>query len=266
MKRTIALSLLVLLLAGAAAILLTPGASYSAQDREATMAGASPRHIAGTDQLGRDRTVRSSAAMILGLSGASLASAATTAIAAMVGTMAAFSPAWLASGVMLLLDLFLALPWLFLLMMVRSGLSLTVSPLRSAAITFLLLAALGWPACAKAVYRGVLTLRSSEGMIHGRAAGLRTGQLIRMHMLPHLRSLLLPQFLVCVPAFIVAEANLGTLGLGITEPLPSWGSMLQELDNSALLATSHWIYLPLILLVVVLFLLESLITDPLEAQ
>jgi peptide/nickel transport system permease protein len=101
-------------------------------------------------------------------------------------------------------------------------------------------------------------------MIHGRASGLRMGQLIRLHLLPHLRSLLLPQFFVCVPAFIVAEANLGTLGLGITEPLPSWGSMLQELDSSALLATSHWIYLPLILLVVVLFLLESLITEPLE--
>jgi ABC-type dipeptide/oligopeptide/nickel transport system permease subunit len=48
------------------------------------------------------------------------------------------------------------------------------------------------------------------------------------------------------------------LGLGIAEPLPSWGSMLLELDNSALLANSAWVYLPLGLLVVVLLLLESL--------
>ncbi len=264
MKPSFAAPLLLVLLTAAAVILLWPGTSYSAQDREATMAGASMHHTTGTDQLGRDRTVRTAAALMLGLAGASLASAATTAIAAIAGMAAAFSPRLITSCAMLFLDLFLTLPWLFLLMMVRSGLSLTVSPLHSAAVTFVLLAALGWPACAKAVYRGALMLRSSEGMIYGRASGMRTVQLIRLHLLPHLRSLLLPQFLVCVPAFIVAEANLGTLGLGITEPLPSWGAMLQELDSSALLAPSNWIYLPLALLVVVLFLLDSLITEPLE--
>ncbi len=264
MKRAVALSLLALLLMAAVVILLMPGASYSAQDREATMAGASRHHVTGTDQLGRDRTVRTAAALMLGLAGASLASAVATAVAAAVGTAAAFSPALVTSAVLLLLDLFLTLPWLFLLMMVRSGLPLTLSPLHSAAVTFGMLAALGWPACAKAVYRGAVQLRCSEGMIHGRASGLRVPQLVRLHLLPNLRSLLLPQFLVCVPAFIIAEANLGTLGLGITEPLPSWGSMLQELDSSALLATSHWIYLPLVLLIVVLFLLESMIAEPLE--
>jgi peptide/nickel transport system permease protein len=264
MKRSFALAALGPLLVVATAILLWPGASYSAQDREAIMDGASVHHTTGTDQLGRDRTVRMAAAMVLGLAGASAAAAVTTAIAAVVGTVAAFSPALVTSGITLLLDLFLTLPWLFLLMMVRSGLSLTISPLRSAAVTFVLLAALGWPACAKAVYRGAAALRGSEGMIHGRASGLRAWQLVRLHLLPHLRSLLLPQLLVCVPAFLMAEANLGTLGLGIAEPLPSWGSMLQELDSSALLATSHWTYLPLILLVVLLFLLESLIAEPVE--
>ena len=78
--------------------------------------------------------------------------------------------------------------------------------------------------------------------------------------MPHLLPLLLPQFLICVPAFIVAEANLGALGLGVGEPMPSWGSMLLELDNSALLARSHWVYLPIALLVLVLLILESFTT------
>jgi ABC-type dipeptide/oligopeptide/nickel transport system permease subunit len=95
-------------------------------------------------------------------------------------------------------------------------------------------------------------------MIQGHACGLKTRQLVRLHLLPHLQSLFLPQFLVCVPAFIVAEANLGALGLGVGEPMPSWGSMLLELDNSALLARSHWVYLPIVLLVAVLLILESL--------
>ena len=64
-----------------------------------------------------------------------------------------------------------------------------------------------------------------------------------------------------MPAFIVAEANLGALGLGVGEPMPSWGAMLLELDNSALLARSHWVYLPIALLVVVLLILESFTTE-----
>jgi ABC-type dipeptide/oligopeptide/nickel transport system permease subunit len=94
-------------------------------------------------------------------------------------------------------------------------------------------------------------------MIQGHACGLQPRQLIRLHHVPHLRPLLLPQFLICVPVFIVAEANLGALGLGVGEPMPSWGAMLLELDNSALLARSHWVFLPIVLLVVVLLILES---------
>ena len=55
----------------------------------------------------------------------------------------------------------------------------------------------------------------------------------------------------------MAEANLGALGLGVGEPMPSWGAMLQELDNSAVLARAAWVYLPIALLVLVLLILES---------
>jgi peptide/nickel transport system permease protein len=258
MSRRIAAALLILLVVAAVVVALLPGRNYSAQDREAAMTGATRKHWMGTDDLGRDRAVRIAAALLLGLGGATAASAITTSIAAGVGTLAAFSPPAVASVLMLVSDLFLTLPWLFLLMMVRSGLPLTATPMQSAAVTFVILAALGWPACARAVYRGARLLRSSEWMIQGRANGLRNGQLIRRHLLPHLRPLLLPQFLICVPAFLVAEANLGALGLGIAQPLPSWGGMLLELDNSALLARSEWVYLPIVLLIAVLLLLETI--------
>jgi len=258
MKRRLATAVLALLVAAACVVVMLPGTSYFAQDREAIMSGATPHHRAGTDELGRDRGVRVAAAVLLGLGGAAAAAAITTAIAAGIGAVAAFSTPAVASILMLASDLFLSLPWLFLLMMVRSFLPLTTSPLHSAVVTFTILAALGWPACARAVYRGTVNLRSSEWMIQGRAGGLRNAQLLRRHILPHLRPLLVPQFLICVPAFIVAEANLGTLGLGIAEPLPSWGAMLLELDNSASLALSHWVYLPIVVLVMVLLLLESL--------
>ena len=179
MRKSVAGLLLLMLVVAAAVILRISPYDYAFQDRDATAAASTAQHPAGTDELGRDRMVRVAPALLIGLAGAAAAAAITTAIAATFGLLAAFSPAWGARILLFVSNVFLSLPWLFLLMMARSLLPLTASPVETALTTFLVLAALGWPACARAIYRGAVQLRSAEWMIHGHACGLTTRQLIR---------------------------------------------------------------------------------------
>ncbi len=255
---------LVLLLALSSWTLWRSPWTYAAQDRAQVGTPSSANHPAGTDELGRDRAVRTAAAFLLGLGGSAAASVLASVLAVGLGVAAAFAAPVVGRTLLFAGDLFLTLPWIFLLMMVRSALPLSASPLTSAAATFLLLGLLGAPAFLRVHYARAASLRRAEWWLQARAAGLRPAQRLRQ-LLPHLRPLLLTQFVLYIPACIIAEANLGTLGLGVSEPLASWGSMLQSLQNSIFLGNSKLIYLPIALLVLVLIVLELLVFHTGEA-
>ena len=72
-----------------------------------------------------------------------------------------------------------------------------------------------------------------------------------MHIIPNLKPVLYAQFLISVPVFILSEANLGILGLGVAEPLPSWGSLLRELEGWGGFSTEPWKLAPMLLLILV---------------
>jgi ABC-type dipeptide/oligopeptide/nickel transport system permease subunit len=74
--------------------------------------------------------------------------------------------------------------------------------------------------------------------------------------MPNLRPILLAQFWISVPVFILSEANLGLLGLGVSEPLPSWGVLLRELENYTAVLQNPWMLAPVALLVVVVGCLQ----------
>ena len=75
------------------------------------------------------------------------------------------------------------------------------------------------------------SLRQSDFIVMARSLGVSPPVQIAQHVLPNLRPILLAQFWISVPVFVLAEANLSLLGLGVAEPLPSLGSLLRELET-----------------------------------
>jgi peptide/nickel transport system permease protein len=245
--------------ASLAANWLAPG-GYAKQYREATNAPPSHAHWLGTDDVGRDRFARVLYGTRISLLLAPAAALLSTLMAALIGGLAGYLGGTWARMAMAVTDLFLSLPWLFLLITARALMPLNVSPQVSALVTFMLLGFLGWTAAARVLCTTAGSLRSSDFVRQARAAGLPGQRLFWVHVMPNLRPVLYAQFWISIPVFILSEANLGILGLGVAEPMPSWGSLLKELEGLVSVGEEPWKFVPLILLVVVVTSFQLLLS------
>ena len=108
------------------------------------------------------------------------------------------------------------------------------------------------------------SLRSSDFVVQARASGLHGSRLFFVHVLPNLKPVLYAQFWISIPVFILSEANLGILGLGVAEPLPSWGSLLRELEGLVSFREEPWRLVPLLLLIVVMTSFQTILSQEQE--
>jgi len=226
-------------------------AGYAAQDREAADAPPSHSHWLGTDEIGRDRLARVLYGTRISLLLAPAAALLSTLMAALIGGLAGYLGGPWAKAAMAVTDLFVSLPWLFLLITVRAMMPLNVSPLVSVLVTFLMLGLLGWTSAARVLCATAGSLRHSDFVRQARASGVGGRRLFWIHVVPNLKPVLYAQFWISIPAFVLSEANLGILGLGVAEPLPSWGSLLKELEGLVSIGEEPWKFIPLGLLVIV---------------
>jgi ABC-type dipeptide/oligopeptide/nickel transport system permease subunit len=235
-------------------------AGYAKQYRDATNAPPSRAHWLGTDEVGRDRFARVLYGTRISLLLAPAAALLSTLMAALIGGLAGYIGGAWSRVAMAITDLFLSLPWLFLLITARALMPLNVSPMISVMVTFSLLGLLGWTTAARVLCTSAASLRTSDFVRQARAAGLPGQRLFWVHVVPNLKPVLYAQFWISIPVFILSEANLGILGLGVAEPMPSWGSLLKELEGLVSVGEEPWKFVPLILLVVVVTLFQFLLS------
>jgi peptide/nickel transport system permease protein len=246
--RVIAAAVLALLYLAAFTAELAAPRGYAAQARDRVNYPPSAEFPLGADALGRDMLARILHGTRISLLLAPAAAIVSTALAGLVGGVAGYAGGAAAAWAGRSVDAFLGVPWLLLLITVRAALPLDVEPFHSVTITFLLLGLLGWAAPARVALAAAGRLRTQEFMLQARACGCSRLALLRAHFLPALRPVLIAQFWTAAPLYILAEANLGFLGLGVGEPLPSWGNLLRGLEQFHSVAANPWLLLPLGLL------------------
>jgi len=225
---------------------------YDRQFRDQIAAPPSQTHLLGTDSVGRDRFSRLLYGGRISLFLVPAAATLSVGIALAIALGAALAGGWRESAATALIDLFLSMPWLFLLLAVRALLPLNAAPWLSVGTTFALLGLLGWPGPARVLLAAAHVQLDTAYVLRARASGCGPLRLAIIHIAPNLAPVAWAQFWTTAPAYLLAEVNLALLGLGIAEPLPSWGSLLRELQSLSSISHQPWILVPLGVLIVTL--------------
>lgn len=232
--------------------------SYERQFREVPNAAPGAQFLMGTDEIGRDRFSRLIYATRVSVVLAPAASVVSIVLALLISVLASARAHLARPAVFGLTTICLSMPWIFLFIILRAELPLDTGPFISILLTFGLMGVAGWAWPARVFAASIEQVSQSEWLIQARASGLREARIAVVYVWPHLRAIALAQFRVLAPAYILSEASLGLLGLGVADPVPSWGNLLQDLQHPDLVKANPWVLAPLGLLVVVMVCLEAL--------
>jgi peptide/nickel transport system permease protein len=206
-------------------------------------------HLLGTDAYGRDQLSRilygGQVSLLAGLLGATV----TLLLGALIGMAAGYYSGWRDELLMRVAELFLALPWLYLLFALRAFLPLAVSPLEAFLLVVVVIGMVGWARPARLVRGVVLSVKERDFVRAARGFGASDFYLLRHHIFPETASVLLTQAAILVPQFVLAEMTLSFLGLGVPEPMSSWGNLLATLQQYSVLVSYWWMYLPALAIV-----------------
>ncbi len=205
--------------------------------------------LLGADGLGRDQFSRFLIGGQLSLLAGILATVLSLLVGTAMGAAAGFFGRWVDEPVMRLTDLFLALPWLYLLLAVRAFLPLSITPVGAFLLIIAVIGFVGWARPARLVRGIVLSARERRFVTAARGFGATPWYLLKRHILPQIWNVILIQAAVLIPQYVLAEVTLSFVGLGVAEPVPSWGNMLANLQQYHVLVSFWWMYLPALALV-----------------
>ncbi|HEY8445922.1 MAG TPA: ABC transporter permease [Thermomicrobiales bacterium] len=182
-------------------------------------------YILGSDGNGRDILTRLAYGGRVSLAVATLATLSTMVLGGAIGIVAGYLGRIVDSVLMRLADVLLSIPTLSLLILV----STLYRP--GYVMLAVFIASVGWPGLSRLVRGEVLALRRREYIEAARIVGATDGRIILRHLAPNVAPIMIIWGSQVIPGFIITEAALSFLGLGVRIPTPSWGNMLYEAQS-----------------------------------
>ena len=195
-------------------------------------------HLFGTDQLGRDLFVRFFYAGRISLGLALVVTLLQCALGVILGGISGFYGKFADTIIMRLCEIFMSLPFLMI--------CITVVALFGSSIPTLIgvLVILSWPSITRVVRGQILTLRELEYMQACEALGISDFKRIFRHLLPNVLAYVIVYATLGMASVILTETALSFLGLGVSPPTPTWGTMIQAARNPVILQQRWWYWIP----------------------
>lgn len=245
-SRTALVGAVAVLAVGLVAIVapLLPLKGPADQDYGASLASPGRDHLLGTDRLGRDTLSRLLHGARTSLAVGVLAPAVVLVVGVAVGVASGMAGSRVDNILMRGVDIAYALPDLLLIILLRSIFGGSV---------LMLVLAIGlatWPGIARLARGQTLAFRERQFVVAARVAGAGTLHVIRRHLLPNTLGPVVVAVAYLVPVAIFAEASLSFIGIGVSPPTASWGSMVQE-GYSVVFAAYEQVLFPCIAIAVV---------------
>jgi peptide/nickel transport system permease protein len=191
------------------------------------------QHLLGTDHLSRDVLSRVASGGQISLLVAAGAVTLSVTLGTLVGLVAGYAGGWVDAALMRLVDAALAVPRLFLLLLLVAALERI--PL---GVLIFSIGATGWLGTSRLVRAEVLRLKTLDFTRGAVALGARPSRIIFTHLLPNVTGPLAAATTLAVGDVILLEAGLSFLGLGVQLPRPSWGGMI--LDAKPYIVSAPW--------------------------
>lgn len=205
----------------------------------------SKEHWLGTDKNGMDMLTRimygGRVSLVIGF----IVVVIQTLLGVVLGGVAGYFGGWVDNLIMRLVDIFYCIPNMPIIIIVGAAMDgMRVDPTVRMFLLMLLLGFLGWASIARLVRGQILSLREQEFMTATEATGIRTRNRIFKHLIPNVIPQLIVNCTMALGSTIITESTLSFLGLGVKFPFASWGNIINDVNDTYVLTTYWFIWIP----------------------
>lgn len=225
----------------------------------------SATHWLGTDKNGMDMLTRlmygGRVSLLIGF----IVVIIETVLGIILGGIAGYFGGWVDGLIMRMVDIFYCIPSMPIIIILGAAMEAQrVDPTIRMVYLMLILGILGWAAIARLVRGQILTLREQEFMTATEATGIKVSSRIFRHLIPNVIPQLIVNCTMSLGGVIITEATLSFLGLGVKFPFASWGNIINDVNNTFVLTTYWFIWIPAGLLLLLTVLAFNLVGDGLR--